>query len=166
MIDRLIEFIRAIKYAHHFVVIKLGRFIHRKTYKSVCLVKCILAKSHFAIRSNSEKTIVAKITGVARATVIKLCLATPLFDRSFYCYYSIMIDGGVKVCYKCCASTRNGARLSIPPIDDDSPFSSLDWKVYTAFKCTQFNNERCRNASIIRLFVSCIARVNTLPAYA
>ena len=145
MIDRLIEFCRTIKHAYHFVVIKLGRFIRRKTYKSVCLVKCILAKSHFAIRMNSAKfTIIANITGVARATVSILCLATPLFDRSFYGYSSSTICIIVVVFNKCCVSTRNRVCRSITPIDDDSSFSSLDWKVKRIIAILlPFSNERC-----------------------
>ena len=79
---------------------------------------------------NSAKlTIIANITGVARATVIILCLATPLFDRSFYGYSSSSIIIIVNVFNKCCVSTRNSVRLSITPVDDDSSISSLDWKV-------------------------------------
>ena len=159
MIDRLIEFCRLIKYARHFVAIKLWRFIRRKTYKLVCSVKCILAKSHFAIRMNSEKS------AFANTFIIRIDVATPLFDRSFY-GYSSNTSSTVMVCYIFFVSTRNSVRLSIPPIDDDSPFPSLNWKVNPTSSVTPFNNERCRNASIIRLFVSCIARVNTLPAYA
>ena len=78
---------------------------------------------------NSAKLIIANITGVARATVIILCLATPLFDRSFYGYSSSSIIITVNVFNKCCVSTRNSVRLSITPVDDDSSISSLDWKV-------------------------------------
>ena len=159
MIDRLIEFCRTIKYAHHFVAIKLWRFIRRKTYKLVCIVKCILAKSHFAIRMNSEKSFCANMFR------IHIDVATPLFDRSFY-GYSSNTSSTVMVCYIFFVSTRNSVRLSIPPIDDDSPFPSLNWNLNFGTICTPFTNERCRNASIIRLFVSSIARINTLPAYA
>ncbi len=161
MINGLIEVFQINKYAHHFVVIKLGRFIRRKTIKHVCICKRIFPKANCSIRVYFAKSV------IANRTIVQwdIDIATPLFDCSFYGYDTRRCSE--IVFYIFFVSTRNSVRRSIPPIDDDSPFSSLNWKVNMA--PTPFRNEQCRssrNTRIIRLLVSRIASVNTLPTNA